>query len=170
MAAVEGESSRVDLAATVVSGVADHGAIVALLALCEGLIRGRSLRCIAATLAAVGIPIVTVNTALKRLVDRPRPLGAEHAPTGLRRPTSSSFPSGHTLASATAAVALPSTQIGLAGGLVGTALVGWSRLRIGAHHPSDVAGGAIVGILLGLVLRPGVRSVRRSCETKRLAD
>jgi undecaprenyl-diphosphatase len=144
-----------DAAAIGLSAAADHGAVVAGIVLADTLLRRqRSLRTAAGLLAIVGIPVVAVNTGLKRLVGRQRPdPAAATGSTVLRRPSSSSFPSGHTLAVTTAAIALPSTPAGQVAALAGAGAVGWSRLRVGAHHPSDVLGGMAIGGLLGLGLR-----------------
>jgi len=144
-----------DATAVGLSAASDHGAIVAVLVLADTLLRRRrSLWTAAGLLATVGIPVVAVNASLKRMVDRRRP---EHASAPgalvLRQPSSSSFPSGHTLAVTTAAVALPSSRAGQVAALAGAGAVGWSRLRVGAHHPSDVLGGMAIGGLLGLALR-----------------
>lgn len=63
-----------------------------------------------------------------------------------------SFPSGHT----TAAFALAVTLAGLyprwtAPALLYAALVGWSRVALHVHHPSDVLMGAVLGSVVGLV-------------------
>ena len=147
----------VDAVAVGLSAIADHGAIVAAAVLADTVVRRRSLWRAAELLALVGIPVVAVNAAIKRLVDRQRPdHAAEPGSPVLRRPSSSSFPSGHTLAVTTAAVALVA-------GLVGAGAVGWSRLRVGAHHPGDVVGGILIGALLGWALRvPAQLLVHRS--------
>ena len=31
------------------------------------------------------------------------------------------------------------------------AAIGWSRVHVGVHHPSDVAGGAVIGVALAEV-------------------
>jgi membrane-associated phospholipid phosphatase len=66
-----------------------------------------------------------------------------------------SFPSGHTL-SAFAAATLLTLGLGLrgwrlAGLLLLAALVGLSRIAVGAHWPLDVLGGAVLGSLCALV-------------------
>ena len=145
-----------------ISFLADHGMIVALVAALD-VVRGkRTLAQATARLAAVGIPIVVVTSVSKRLVDRARPEPTGSAPPLVRTPTSSSFPSGHTLAAATSAVALPTSPLGFVLGGANLAGVGWSRLHLGAHHRSDVVGGAAIGLALGLALRPILTAIDRN--------
>lgn len=150
-----------DMVAAGISTAADHGAAVAFLVLFDAWRQKRSLRSVAARLAIVGFPVVAVNTLIKRLVGRPRP--SSNNPDGVlvRTPTSSSFPSGHTLSAAAAAVALPESNVGQVLALMAAGSVGWSRLRLRAHHPSDVVGGIVIGGVLGLALRRGIRFIGR---------
>ncbi len=97
--------------------------------------------------------------ALKAVVGRSRPdpggLGLTAAGVPVREPTSSSFPSGHTLA-AFCAVTVMSQRGDRAGNALlftSATLVGLSRLHLRAHHASDVLGGAAIGMALGLVGR-----------------
>jgi undecaprenyl-diphosphatase len=95
---------------------------------------------------------VVVNVGLKRLFGRVRPTHVTEHPHGLRRPRTSSFPSGHASSSACAAVLLGrDLGHGWAWATLAVA-VGWSRVHVGAHHASDVAGGAALGALTGLAL------------------
>jgi undecaprenyl-diphosphatase len=149
------------LAATI-SFFADYGMIVALVSMLE-VLRGRRNPIQAfLRLAILGIPIAVVTSLSKRLVGRDRPEAIGDAPLLVRPPSSSSFPSGHTLAAAASAVAIPSTPLGFGVGAAHLAAVGWSRLRLHAHYPSDVIGGAAIGLALGLTLRPILRAVDRN--------
>ncbi len=88
------------------------------------------------------------NQVAKRLNRRPRPLllRVPLARIAGRIPTSTSFPSGHAASAAAfaSAVALeiPALRVPLAT-LAG--LVGFSRVATGAHYPSDVAAGFVLG-------------------------
>jgi undecaprenyl-diphosphatase len=86
-------------------------------------------------------------------VHRPRPLVTHldgHLPT-------SSFPSGHTAATmcvygALAVLVLPRTRglwrrLAVAVAVLMPALVAWSRMYRGEHHPLDVAGGLLLALL-----------------------
>lgn len=95
---------------------------------------------------------VVVNVGVKRLFRRVRPDHVTEHPHGLRRPRTSSFPSGHASGGTCAAVLL-SADLGHApawGALA--AAVAWSRVHVGAHHASDVAGGAVTGLVAGVAL------------------
>ena len=91
-----------------------------------------------------------VTTGLKELVDRPRPTGT-HPLVPL--PDSPSFPSGHASTAFAAAAALAVFAPRWLGPcfLAIAALVGVSRLELGVHYVSDVVGGALLGVVIGLV-------------------
>ncbi len=73
----------------------------------------------------------------------------------VRAPTSSSFPSGHTLAAFCAVTVMShrGDRPGNALLFTSASLVGLSRLHLRAHHASDVLGGAAIGVALGLIGR-----------------
>jgi membrane-associated phospholipid phosphatase len=149
-----------DAAAAVVSNLSDYGVIWPLVAVVKArrpAARGQAV----AALGAAGVSSLLVNKALKAIFRRQRPRtaegGTQHGLT-VRTPRSSSFPSGHTLASFCTAVVLaeaPSQAVTFLGFASGVAL---SRIHLRAHHATDVLAGAAVGLGLGLVVR---RSVRR---------
>ena len=94
---------------------------------------------------------------LKPLVARERPftrLSAFPAGTPLIvLPRSYSFPSGHTMSSFVAATILYCRQ--KSSGIffyIIAALIGFSRIYLFVHYPSDVFAGIILGIILALVM------------------
>lgn len=96
--------------------------------------------------------------ALKFAFGRPRPAYADTIVTTLLDPSVllrssgrfDSFPSGHTTVSFAVAYAIGAEYPRLRPLLYALAsLVGLSRVYLGAHYPSDVAGGAILGIIVG---------------------
>ena len=93
-----------------------------------------------------------MSRMVKAAVERQRP--DEHLAAAVRTPTSSSFPSGHTLAAFCTAFVLGDSDAGTAANVGFAAAVAASRVHLRAHHPTDVIGGAVIGSVLGLGLRP----------------
>ena len=107
------------------------------------------------SLIAHGLAGILVQM-LKRLIGRPRPRfthGDEVLLAPSLAPGFDSFPSGHTTASFAVAAVLARHFPRAAWAIYGVAgLVGVSRVVRGSHFPTDVAVGATVGLLLGLLV------------------
>lgn len=162
-AALEPHRGRPGLETTarVLSNLGDYGFVWSLVSVAKGRRRGPRRRRAARALAVSGTVSAAVNAALKRAVARQRPAaGPDEAPGGLwvRPPSSSSFPSGHTLAAFCTAVVLADTPVEAAVYLGFAAAVGTSRVYLRAHHASDVLAGATVGLAVGGLVRPLVRT------------
>jgi undecaprenyl-diphosphatase len=117
-----------------------------------------------ASVLAIAIAIQAVLVwSLKRAVGRVRPWIALGLPQPIGAPHDPSFPSGHATASfcvaAFVAIALPYVLPGSPRlcrlvavlSMVIAALVAFSRVYLGAHFPSDVAAGALLGSFIGAV-------------------
>ncbi|HKQ56681.1 MAG TPA: phosphatase PAP2 family protein [Candidatus Eisenbacteria bacterium] len=98
------------------------------------------------------LAMLTVNYPIKMLFRRKRPfLTHERARLIGRRPTDSSFPSGHTAAAFAGAVLLTPHLPGVAPGFWAyAAIVGFSRVYLGVHFPADVVFGAAIGMGLAI--------------------
>ena len=102
-------------------------------------------------------------TAIKALVDRPRPFERYAEPqTLVPHAHDASFPSGHASTSFAAATMLSLAFPPLAPALLLlAAAVAFSRVYVGVHYPLDVLGGAALGALVAIALRRLVRARRR---------
>jgi undecaprenyl-diphosphatase len=97
---------------------------------------------------------IVVNQGVKRLFRRVRPTETGDPRYPVRRPTTSSFPSGHASAAFFAATLLTEADPALAPIWFGlAAVVTLSRPYVRIHHMSDVAGGAAVGLALAAVAK-----------------
>jgi undecaprenyl-diphosphatase len=148
---------KADRAATVISNLADYGLIWVALAALKARRRGADRRRAVVALAAAGFSSLVVNRVVKDSVSRQRP--EDHLVAAVRTPTSSSFPSGHTLAAFCTAFVLGDTEAQTATNVAFAAAVAASRVHLRAHHVMDVVGGAAIGSVLGLGLRPVVNLV-----------
>lgn len=103
---------------------------------------------------ALLMDLVLCNLILKNLVARVRPYDVNTAIAILiKKPLDFSFPSGHTAASFAAMTALFLAKMKKAwiAALVLAVLIAFSRLYFYVHYPTDVLGGAVVGILSGII-------------------
>jgi membrane-associated phospholipid phosphatase len=101
--------------------------------------------------ALIGAESLLVNQGIKRLFRRTRPTEAGDPRYPVRKPSTSSFPSGHASAAFFAASVLTSFSGGITAPLWFSlaGIMGTSRAFVRIHHPSDVVGGAVVGLALG---------------------
>jgi undecaprenyl-diphosphatase len=147
---------------TAASHVGDFSLIWHVASLTRGLARRRPDQVIALAVA-LGVESLIVNQGIKRLFRRQRPTASGDERYDVRTPSTSAFPSGHASSAAFAA----SLLIGWDGRrwaplwITLAAIVGVSRAYVRIHHPSDVVGGALVGVALAAVARPLLRRVVR---------
>ncbi|MDI6907870.1 MAG: phosphatase PAP2 family protein [Thermoanaerobacterales bacterium] len=127
---------------------------VTLATLFAGLLSGRE----AVWRAGISVAIALAASHLvvhvvKHRVNRPRPRFVLHGTRFFDVPTCPySFPSGHTNAAFVVAMAiyphLPLIGLPL---LILAAVIGFSRVYLGVHYASDVAGGGLIGVTFGLL-------------------
>ena len=108
-------------------------------------------------LLAAGLASAVSNGPVKLLARRPRPKAAARVSArfpGVRRPTTSSFPSAHAAVAFGFATGV-AQELPLAGAPVAAlaGLVSYSRVRTSVHHLTDVVGGAAIGVGVGLATR-----------------
>ncbi len=156
----------VDRAAAVVSNLADYGLIWVVLAALKARRRGPDRRRAVVALGAAGFSSLFVSQLVKASVERQRP--DQHLAATVRTPTSSSFPSGHTLAAFCTAFLLGDSDAETAAHVGFAAAVAASRVHLRAHHPTDVISGAMLGSVLGMGLRPVVNVVTPGSRGRRL--
>lgn len=112
--------------------------------------------------ALMGVESLVVNQGIKRLFRRTRPTETGDPRYPVRKPMTSAFPSGHASSAFFAATLLTAwggkrtapLWFGMA------AVVATSRAYVRIHHPSDVVGGAVVGLAMGQVAKAAVRALR----------
>lgn len=138
----------------VFKGISNSVAPVSLIApvtfLATGIIKHDSiLKNKGAVMAATAVLAVGIETGLKYAIDRKRPYVSYPFINNVVTENTPSFPSGHTtLAFSTAtslSLAFPKWYV-IVPSYLWAGTVGYSRLDLGVHYPSDVLGGAITGI------------------------
>ena len=105
--------------------------------------------------SVLGAESIIVNQGVKRLFRRVRPTEGGDDRFDVRKPATSSFPSGHASSALCAATLLTAwggrrtapMWFGIA------AIVSVSRAYVRIHHASDVLGGAVIGLSLGALAR-----------------
>jgi undecaprenyl-diphosphatase len=150
--------AAVDRAMYAASAAADHSLLWHGIGLVESLVAGRPRRAMGLSLV-IGAESALVNGPIKALFRRTRPIHEHPRPHRLRRPRTSSFPSGHASSAMTAAAVLSARRPALRPLWYGLGLlVATSRLHVRIHHASDVIAGLAIGAALG---RIGVALLRR---------
>lgn len=147
------ESFRIDFATITYLGATELAIGVATVL---AALTWRKCRSFALVYPATLVVGLLLNVTLKAMIGRPRP------PDPAAGVALASFPSGHTL-QATLLLGLMPIAVYLLSGRrwlfrtmvalcsVGIVAVGWSRIHLGAHWPTDVIGGFLVGAALILV-------------------
>ena len=140
---------------------ANHGKLWMTIAVVMSLIGKRQRRAGLRGLGSLAGASLVSNTVLKPLIGRRRPTLDPARPHPLvRMPWTSSFPSGHSASAAAFAVGAALERPRTATVLFPlAAAVGYSRVHVGVHYPSDVIAGAAIGggvALAGQRLWPAV--------------
>jgi len=144
------------------STAADHSALWFALGALEALRRGTPILAIrlgGAMAIESGLTNGVIKSAFRRVRPPTHPFHAAEGPLpfGMRRPITSSFPSGHATAAFTAATLLSTNSRNRPAWFALAGLVAGGRVYVRMHHASDVIAGAAFGLLLGQVLRRALR-------------
>jgi undecaprenyl-diphosphatase len=137
------------------SSAADHSLLWDVCGTLTAMARGDDLGYAVRFVGAMGLESLLTNGVVKTAFRRVRPAAYEDIvfSHGLRRPITSSFPSGH----ATAAFCAAKLLGGGPGWYTLAATVASTRVYVRLHHASDIAAGAAFGLVLGSGLRRFVR-------------
>lgn len=145
-----------------------HGEIwIVLAAVLLAFRRTRKAGC--AVALALVLHLLVCNMLLKPLFARPRPCDLRTVEMLVPRPNGDSFPSGHTCSAFAAAFALwlERKRLGIAA-LVLAGFIGFTRLYLYVHFPTDVLGGVILGCVLGAMGAYVVNILAKKRELKRV--
>lgn len=129
-------------AAAIAFGIPVIMLLIAMFRKIAGLRRNALLLIMPVALSAI------VANILKYIIDSPRPFEIYPFIVKLSSGGSPSFPSGHTadaFAFAVAVCLVYPKWYTIIPGLIWASLVGYSRMSLGVHFPSDVLAGAIIG-------------------------
>jgi undecaprenyl-diphosphatase len=138
------------------SSAADHGLIWGAFGAARA-VRNRDPRVMRRLTTAMSLESGLTNVLVKSLFGRLRP--PEHfeddepLPYGMRRPITSSFPSGHAATGFMVATMLADGTDTAPAYFSLAALVAFSRVYVRMHHTSDVVAGAVLGLALGQVAK-----------------
>ncbi len=135
------------------SELGDFGLVWVILGTVKGLRKGDDLAGALRMIALMGGESVLVNGIIKSCFRRTRPAWEVERPLRVRRPLTSSFPSGHATSATSAAIVLSQDDELWPLYVAIAAVVATSRIYVKIHHASDVAAGVALGAVLGVVGR-----------------
>ena len=103
--------------------------------------------------ALMGVESLVLNQGIKRFFKRERPTVKGDSRFKIRKPHTSSFPSGHASSAFFAAVVLTRWSSGpaIATWFAFAVIVATSRVAVRIHHATDIFAGALVGTAMGLL-------------------
>jgi undecaprenyl-diphosphatase len=103
--------------------------------------------------ALMGVESLLLNQGIKPFFKRERPTVKGDSRFKIRKPRTSSFPSGHASSAFFAAVVLTRWSSGpaIAVWFVFAVIVATSRVAVRIHHATDIFAGALIGTAMGLL-------------------
>jgi undecaprenyl-diphosphatase len=140
------------------------GLLFIVVGIAIGLRRGSGLAgtlVLAASVAVAAFAADSASFGVKDLFQRARPFEAHPQIHPLYVVHSSSFPAGHAATAFAGATVLAYAVRRLAVPLfVIAAVIGFSRVYVGVHYPTDVLGGAAIGVVVGAAVVLALRAAR----------
>jgi undecaprenyl-diphosphatase len=103
--------------------------------------------------ALMGVESLLLNQGIKPFFKRERPTVKGDSRFKIRKPRTSSFPSGHASSAFFAAVVLTrwSSWPAITTWFVFAVIVATSRVAVRIHHATDIFAGALIGTAMGLL-------------------
>ena len=135
------------------SEVGDFALIWHMIAAARGLRSERDANDALRVAVILGAETVLVNGVIKSFFRRTRPDWEQTRAFRIRRPRSSSFPSGHASSAFTASGVLSQDDPLWPVYYAVAGIVAASRVYVKIHHPSDVVAGIATGVVLAKVAR-----------------
>ena len=135
------------------SEVGDFSLVWHLIGAARGLLSERKADEAIRLSAILGAESLLVNGVIKSFFRRTRPPWEVQRAYKIRKPRSSSFPSGHASAAFTAATVMAEDNPAWPLWYAAAAVVATSRAYVKIHHASDVVAGAATGIVIGRIAR-----------------
>lgn len=146
----------------IITILGDAGIIWLIIALIL-LFNIKTRKCGILIILAMVVGLIIGNIILKNVIARPRPFILDKTIQLLiEKPLDYSFPSCHTMASfeATVIIFLHNKKWGTLA-LILAILIGFSRMYLFVHYPSDVLFGAILGSLIAIIVFYGENKYRK---------
>jgi undecaprenyl-diphosphatase len=137
---------------TIASAVGDFGLLWHVIGFLRAIGSTERLREALAFSVLIGVESLLLNQGIKRMFRRTRPTERGDERFALRKPRTSSFPSGHSSSAFFSALVLTTMTPWPWWALfyLFAVTIAVSRVGVRIHHASDVIGGAIVGTIMGL--------------------
>jgi len=135
------------------SAVADHSLVWLMLGALRGLRSEHDWGAAVRVGTGVFVESAVVNLGIKSMFRRTRPPWEVDRPLRLRRPLTSSFPSGHATSAFCCAGLLADDDPLWPAYYALAVLIATSRVYVRVHHASDIVAGVAIGAVLGRVGR-----------------